>query len=615
MSITSVNPKDLKFIIYARKSTEGEDRQMASLPDQLDIAKQIVAKNNYKVVKTFQEAASASKCNNRPKFDQMVRMIEQGKANGIICWQTNRLARNPKENGIVQQLLIEGKLKLIHTNDRIYRPEDNTIVFGVEASMATQYSIDLSKNVTRGVRSKNKHGHCTGVAPQGYLNKRDSNNQPTVEIDPERFYILQRIFKLYLTGNYTVPGLLSILNEDYHFTTLKRKKIGGKPMSLGGLHGMLENPFYMGKVRDMEDRNIFHQGAWQPMITEDEYWRIQRLKSKYAEDHNLRPKTLVKSTRYELKGMLRCAHCGCAIIGEHHDRPLADGTYADHMYYKCTKKSPHHKCTMRGTISEEEAFRQIDALLDHYTIHPLLYQWAMEILEEIRDKELLERYDVAKIKNASMNDCEKQLHELVNMRTRGIIDDELFTKESKHIQSLMEDIRKSAADNEERQRKWYEIIGKTLNTLTSPKEKFHLAEDIGERRAILLAIGPKATLRQVEPDELDSAIIVPQKSARALTNKIIEVEPYPWIQVIDEGKHKIEHEFAKNSLSTALTKNSPILQGSNSLKSHLHKLWSGRQDSNLRPLLPKSSALPTVPRPDTIIIPHRRQKTMQKLKS
>ena len=79
-------------------------------------------------------------------------------------------------------------------------------------------------------------------------------------------------------------------------------------------------------------------------------------KSKYAEDHNLRPKTLVKSARYELKGLLKCAHCGCAIIGEHHERQLSDGTYAEHMYYKCTKKSPYRKCTMRGSIDEEEAF-------------------------------------------------------------------------------------------------------------------------------------------------------------------------------------------------------------------------------------------------------------------
>lgn len=291
MSITNVNPKDLKFIIYARKSTEGEDRQMASLPDQLDIAKQIVAKNKYKVVKTFQEAASASKCDNRPKFDQMVRMIEQGKANGIICWQTNRLARNPKENGIIQQLLIEGKLKLIHTNDRVYRPEDNAIVFGVEASMAAQYSIDLSKNVTRGMRSKNKHGHCVGVAPQGYLNRRDENNQPTIEIDPNRFYILQRMFKLYLTGNYSVPDLVGILNDEYHFTTLKRKKSGGKPLTVAGFYRMLGNPFYMGKVRDIEDKNILHQGAWQPMITEDEYWRIQRLKASM-------PKTTIFGQRH-----------------------------------------------------------------------------------------------------------------------------------------------------------------------------------------------------------------------------------------------------------------------------------------------------------------------------
>lgn len=103
--------------------------------------------------------------------------------------------------------------------------------------------------------------------------------EPTVIIDPERFYVLQRMFKLYLTGNYTVVDLLSILNEEYHFTTLKRKKRGGKPLTIAGLHGILENPFYMGKIRDIEDKNILHQGAWPPMITEDEFWRVQRLKA------------------------------------------------------------------------------------------------------------------------------------------------------------------------------------------------------------------------------------------------------------------------------------------------------------------------------------------------
>jgi len=67
--------------------------------------------------------------------------------------------------------------------------------------------------------------------------------------------------------------------------------------------------------------------------------------------------------------------------------------------------------------------------------------------------------------------------------------------------------------------------------------------------------------------------VIPQKSAKALTTKIIEVNPYPWVKVIDEGKREIEQEFIKNSYSRALTEKTPFLQGSNPLKAYLYKLW------------------------------------------
>lgn len=85
MRVKDVDPKKIKFIIYTRKSTEGEDRQVASLDDQMDAAERIVKQNGYKVVKRFKEKASASKHGNRPMFDQMIKMIRQGKANAIIC--------------------------------------------------------------------------------------------------------------------------------------------------------------------------------------------------------------------------------------------------------------------------------------------------------------------------------------------------------------------------------------------------------------------------------------------------------------------------------------------------------------------------------------------------
>ena len=90
-----------------------------------------------------------------------------------------------------------------------------------------------------------------------------------------------------------------------------------------------------------------------------------------------------------------------------------------------------------------------------------------------------------------------------------------------------------------------------------------------KRRAILLSIGPKATLRQIDDiNELGKeAIVIPQKSVRARTAKLIEVRPYKWIEIIDKGKRQIEEEFFKTTKSRTLIKKSPILQRSNSLKS------------------------------------------------
>lgn len=115
---------------------------------------------------------------------------------------------------------------------------------------------------------------------------------------------------------------------------------------------------------------------------------------------------------------------------------------------------------------------------------------------------------------------------------------------------------------------------------------------LGERRATLLSIGPKATLRQVNIDELENPIVIPQKSTKVITAKIIEVKPYEWIEIIDKGKRQIEEEFFKNAESGDRTRKTPFLQGSSTLKSHLFQLWSGLPGLNWRPHVPQTCALP-----------------------
>ena len=117
--------KKIKYFVYARKSSESEDRQVQSIDDQTNRLKKLAADLNLDIKKTYTEAKSAKKPNNRPLFDEMMQRIEDGEANGILCWQINRLSRNPIDSGKLSWLLQQGTLKSIQTIDRQYLPDDN----------------------------------------------------------------------------------------------------------------------------------------------------------------------------------------------------------------------------------------------------------------------------------------------------------------------------------------------------------------------------------------------------------------------------------------------------------------------------------------------------------
>ena len=571
------NPEKLKFVIYARKSSEGSERQVASIPDQKEFAKKVVKENHYKVVARFEESASASKVHNRPEFDKMVKLIENGEANAIICWHTNRLARNPLESGLVQQLLFDGKIQLIHTSDSKYTPKDSGIMFGVEASMNAEYSRNLSRVVSRGIRSKNKNGGCTGVAPQGYLNAEDPlTHQRIVVKDPERWHIVKKLFELYLTGHYSVPEITSIANNEYGYRTIKRLKTGGNPLMPSTVNRMLENPFYMGKIRDMDDPNILHDGSWEPIITEEQYYRIQRMKSEFAIVHNLKPKVKVDSANFELKGLMRCASCGCSIVAEAHDKKLANGGTRRHIYYKCTQKSPYRKCQMHGSIKEEEAFRQIYELLDKYTIHPVLYEWSKKIIERIHREEIENRYDIANMQHTTLTEYERCKDRLIDMYVKGMVKEDVFEAKNKELDDLIEKTKQANKAAQDLDRNWYEIVGRTLENLKDPKAKMDAAMDVGEKRAILQSIGPNVLV--VERKIGKSA------NGRDLTAKFIEVKPYPWLEFLEKSSKKLAPILSKG-LTNAL-------QGEIGAKNDLYSVWLGMRDSNPRMVGPEPTALP-----------------------
>jgi site-specific DNA recombinase len=162
----------MKVIIYNRKSLKDkEDQQILSIQGQKEENERRVKKEGHTVIASFDEECTAKKPG-RPDFNEMLQLIETGKAEAIICWRLNRLARNPIDGGRVQWLLQQGVIKAIITSEKTYTPLDNVIQMAVEFGMATQFSIDLSKDVKRGMRQKAAGGWRPGRPTLGYM--RDS---------------------------------------------------------------------------------------------------------------------------------------------------------------------------------------------------------------------------------------------------------------------------------------------------------------------------------------------------------------------------------------------------------------------------------------------------------
>ena len=170
------------YFLYARKSSDDKDKQVRSIEDQLAVMREMAKQEGLHIVGEFTESRTA-KVPGRPVFNDMMKRIELGEANGILCWKLDRLARNPIDAASVQWLLQESVITNIRTDGASYYPKDNVMMMGFEFSMATQYSRDLAKNTMRGLHAKAKRGEYPTIAPVGYLNDPRTK---TVVVDRSR---------------------------------------------------------------------------------------------------------------------------------------------------------------------------------------------------------------------------------------------------------------------------------------------------------------------------------------------------------------------------------------------------------------------------------------------
>ncbi|MBI5022699.1 MAG: recombinase family protein [Candidatus Magasanikbacteria bacterium] len=448
------------YVIYARKSTESEDRQVLSIPAQVDELRALAGRRGVIPARVVEESMSAKEPG-RPKFQELMREVQAGNLKGIFCWKLDRLARNPVDGATIMWALTKKKLGEIITPSRIFSAaSDDVLLMNIEFGMARKFIDDLSENVKRGQRARVARGWIPWKPPAGYKPDRDTG---TVVKDPVRFPLVRRAFDLILRG--TRPSeALQALNQVWGYRTDARAGREGRPLSMSRFYEILGNPFYAGLL--VYNREVY-QGRHDPMLSPPEFDQIQKILHRPG-----RP----RPSRHEwaFTGLVRCGACG-NLVSASFEKGHTGKQYA---YYGCPRRHGCHQPYLQREAVEE----QIAAWLDHIRLPDPIAQWCLETMDQMAVDRDQEREAIHLNRERTRRSLERQLTTLTDLRVRNVIADAQYLERRQNLllqqEALSQPVREAGV---------FEPARAVVSLLNQAKNRFLAGAD-REKRAIVEAV-------------------------------------------------------------------------------------------------------------------------------
>jgi len=353
----AVEPKKIKYVLYSRKSTESEERQVLSIDSQIKEMLRLAERDGLEVVEIRRESHSAKNSSERPVFNSMITDISEGKFNGILTWAPDRLSRNAGDLGSLVDLMDQKLLFEIRTYGQRFSDSPNEkFLLMILCSQAKLENDNRGVNVKRGLRTRCEMGLRPGVAPTGYFNEKRLDRKCQAIVDPERGPIIKKMFEKVAHDKWSGRKLYHWLKFDINFRTKSNHHL-----ALSNIYIILQNPFYSGIFEYPEKSGNWYTGKHEPLITKELYDLVQ--------DQLKRDRIQRESREFAFTKLITCGLCGSGITADEKYKKLKDGTVAKYIYYGCTRSRDLH--CKGGYLREEELISQLAHLLDDIDINEL----------------------------------------------------------------------------------------------------------------------------------------------------------------------------------------------------------------------------------------------------
>ena len=346
----------LTYCLYARKSSEAEDRQALSIESQVKEMQALAAREGLTVVDIKREAHSSKEVGQRALYNQMIGEIREGKYNGILTWAPDRLSRNAGDLGSVVDLMDQKLLLEIRTyGQRFTNNPNEKFLLMILGSQAKLENDNKAVNVKRGLRTRCEMGWRPGVAPTGYLNEKHVDKKGQVRLDPKRSLVIKQMFEKVAEGQ-SGRQVYRWLRE----TGFKTHR--GKPLVLANVYILLRNHYYYGEYEYPVGGGNWYTGKHTPIIDKALFDKVQN-----NLNQNYIPKT--ESKEFAFTKLIRCGYCGSGITADEKFKKLKDGGVNRHVYYFCTQ-SRNIDCK-NSPINEPSLIEELIGLMDTVNLDEL----------------------------------------------------------------------------------------------------------------------------------------------------------------------------------------------------------------------------------------------------
>lgn len=378
----------IKYCIYARKSSESDERQALSIDGQIQEMKEKALKEWITITGTLIESHSAKETGKRPVFNELIKEIKKGTYTGIVTWAPDRLSRNAWDLWSLVDLMDWGKLQEIRTNGQNFRNSPNEkFLLMILCSQAKLENDNKWVNVVRWLKNKAQQGFRPWVAPLWYLNKKSyERNGWSIILDPDRAPIIKQIFEKVAHDWCKWREIYTRLINEIWFTTRSNKKA-----TLSWVYRALNDTFYYWKFEYPKWSWNWYKWSHEPIITKELFEHCQR-------QLNLWVRYRKRHRTFDFTRIMKCGNCDSGITAHEKHKVLKNGNINSYIYYNCTK-SKDLTCRERF-IEEQNLVQQLLKMIESVDINEInVSQNLRDEIERYYNFQKLFEWDVQKKKN------------------------------------------------------------------------------------------------------------------------------------------------------------------------------------------------------------------------